>query len=69
MKIRECDYHFSSLLLVGTTILATLMTAVPAWANTTPVASFVPVPYTNTSAPFNTRLEELTTKHTDYTEM
>jgi hypothetical protein len=45
------------------------MTAVPAWANTTPVANFVPVPYTNTSAPFNTRLEELTTKHTDYTEM
>jgi hypothetical protein len=69
MKIRECDYHFSSLLLVGTTILATFMTAVPAWANTTPVASFVPVPYTNTSAPFNTRLDELTTKHTDYTEM
>jgi hypothetical protein len=27
------------------------------------------VPYTNTSVPFNTRLEELTTDHTGYTEM
>ena len=69
MKMGERDYYFVSLLLCGTITVAALVTAVPAWANTTPVASFVPVPYTSTSVPFNTRLEELTTDHTGYTEM
>src|ERR1041385_456809 len=41
----------------------------PARADTTPSASFVPVPYTSTSEPFNHRIEQLTAENTGYTEL
>ena len=41
----------------------------PARANTTPIASFVPVPYTPGSEPFNHRIEELSAENTGYTEL
>ncbi len=53
----------------GAAAAAILMLAMPAKAATTPVASFIPLPYTATSLPFNTRLQELTDGHTGYTEM
>lgn len=46
-----------------------LMSGRPAGADTTPVANLVQLPYTATSLPFNTRLQELTDDHTGYTEM
>jgi hypothetical protein len=48
MKMGERDY-FISLLLGGTMTVAALVTAVPARANTTPVASFAPARETKTS--------------------
>lgn len=55
---------------LGTAMIAAVFAApAPARAATTPVATFVPVPYTATSEPFNHRIEELSDQHTGYTEL
>src|SRR5579871_4755625 len=69
MDLRQHDNVIARLILGGAAISAALTIAVPARAATTPVASFAAVPYTSTSVPFNTRLPEFATDHSEYTEM
>jgi hypothetical protein len=69
VKTCKHNYHFIPLILGGVIISAALVTGAPASADTTPIAAFVPVPYTSTSVPFNTRLAEFATDGSGYTEM
>jgi hypothetical protein len=59
--MRERHPHRQPLVLGGILLLASLAKPMPALANTTPIATFVPVPYTNFSEPFNHRIEEFAT--------
>jgi hypothetical protein len=64
------DHRYQLPSVAGAAVIAAVLaTGAPATASTTPIASFVPVPYTSNSVPFNTRLDELSSDHSEYTEM